>query len=233
MKTGEIRDLSEKIRTLAAFLNRDQKNTVSEEKLTELLTKQENLTVFAAGEDGAALYDADTGTLRYLGALNEGAAMALLNSVCEKASAMRLGRITASAVNEEMKGYLTKFGFAEAGAQLEYFLQKEMLGKTVKIVIDRPYGSLHPHIPDLECPYNFGYAADSLSGEGEFQDAYVIGPQSPLETFTGIVAGIIWHEESNTTRWIVLPAAMQADHHQILNLIGEEEQYYHTKILWA
>ena len=50
-----------------------------------------------------------------------------------------------------------------------------MLGKTVTVTIDRPLGSRHPRHPDLLYPINYGYIAGIMGGDGEEQDAYLLG----------------------------------------------------------
>jgi len=47
-----------------------------------------------------------------------------------------------------------------------------------------------------------------------------------------VVAGIIYHKDGDS-RWIVVQPGMVIDHAQIINLIGFEEQYYETRIIWA
>ena len=60
-----------------------------------------------------------------------------------------------------------------------------MIGKIVKVTIDRPLGSFHPKHRDLYYPINYGYVDGILGGDGECQDAYVLGVAEPLTQFTG------------------------------------------------
>ena len=235
MKTERVSGLQR----LAAYLKKRSPENISEKKLLELLEKQsDGCGVLAASENGedtgVLLYDENTCAVRLLKADSGEAVSALLNELCSAAQRLHLGRIRAESADEKTVSGLLVFGFEKTDRNIyEFFLQKDMLGKTVTVVIDRPYGSLHPHIPDLECPYNFGYVKDSMTEDGAFQDAYVIGPDHPLDTFTGTVSGIIWRMETDTTRWIVTPSAQIPDREAVIRLIGEEEQYYRTKILWA
>jgi GNAT superfamily N-acetyltransferase len=162
---------------------------------------------------------------------------ALLDGMKEKAEQMHFARIEANAASNALAFYRAN-GFAETGepseagelsfTPVEYLLGREMLGKTVTIIIDHPYGSFHPTIADAVYPVNFGY----VSGSECMQDAWAIGPQEPVETFTGIVAGIVYHRHG-ASRWIVIPPSMVIDHQKIIDLIGFEEQYYETEILWS
>ena len=49
-----------------------------------------------------------------------------------------------------------------------------MLGKMVKVIVDRPLGSYHPEHKDMYYPVNYGYIEGILAGDGEEQDAYIL-----------------------------------------------------------
>lgn len=63
-------------------------------------------------------------------------------------------------------------------------LPKEFLGKKVEVIIDRPMGSKHPRW-NFIYPINYGYIPNTLSGDGEELDAYVLGIFEPLEKYEG------------------------------------------------
>ena len=58
------------------------------------------------------------------------------------------------------------------------------LNKTVTVKMDRPLGSKHPK-HDLIYEVNYGFIPDTKMADGEELDAYVIGPEKPLDEFTG------------------------------------------------
>ena len=66
----------------------------------------------------------------------------------------------------------------------------EYLNKIVEVVIDRPMGSKHPK-HNFIYPVNYGYIPNTISGDGEELDCYVLGVFEPLETFSGKCIGII------------------------------------------
>lgn len=66
-----------------------------------------------------------------------------------------------------------------------------MIGETVTVTIDRPLGTCHPEHPDLYYPVNYGYIEGVIGGDGEEQDAYVLGVDVPVESFTGTVIAVI------------------------------------------
>lgn len=51
---------------------------------------------------------------------------------------------------------------------------RNFLGKYVKIKIDRPLGAKHPKY-DLIYTLNYGYIPNTISGDGEEIDAYIVG----------------------------------------------------------
>ena len=60
-----------------------------------------------------------------------------------------------------------------------------MIGRIVKVIVDRPIGSVHPKHKDHIYPLNYGYVYGILAGDGEEQDAYIIGINYPLNVFIG------------------------------------------------
>ena len=62
-----------------------------------------------------------------------------------------------------------------------------IIGKTVKGIIDRPLGSCHPQFPNMVYPINYGYVEGIIAGDGEEQDAYVLGTDKPIDKFEGKV----------------------------------------------
>jgi|LAHS01.1.fsa_nt_gb GNAT superfamily N-acetyltransferase len=172
---------------------------------------------------------------------NQGYGTELINALKKKAEDLHLARVEANAASNAL-GFYQANGFEEAGeaadaggmqfTPVEYLLGKEMLGKSVTVTVDHPYGSFHPTIADAIYPVNFGYVSAPVACNDGMQDAWVIGPQEPVETFTGVVAGIVYHKNGDS-RWIVIQQGMMVNHEQIINLIGFEEQYYETKIIWA
>ena len=66
-----------------------------------------------------------------------------------------------------------------------------MVGETVKVIIDRPMGSVHPKHPNIKYSVNYGYVEDVIGGDGEEQDVYILGPDKPLKEWTGKVIAIM------------------------------------------
>ncbi len=66
-----------------------------------------------------------------------------------------------------------------------------MIGEIVKVTVDRPLGSYHPKHKDMYYPINYGYIENIIAPDGEEQDAYILGVETPVKEFTGKVIAII------------------------------------------
>ncbi len=117
-------------------------------------------------------------------------------------------------------------------AEMEYLCGRSWLAKTVTVSIDHPYGSFHPHLPDVTMPVNAGYVLESMDS-GELIDAYVYGIDEPLETYTGTVGAVIYRREDGRMRFAVVPKGMTLDHDALIASIAFAEQYHDTRIIWA
>ena len=84
------------------------------------------------------------------------------------------------------------------------------LNKIVTIKIDRPMGSKHPKHGFIY-PVNYGYVPNTISGDGEELDSYVLGIYEPLETFTGKCIAIIHRTNDNDDKLVVAPGRVGAE----------------------
>ena len=107
---------------------------------------------------------------------------------------------------------------------------KEYLGKTVKVEIDRPFGSKHPK-HDFIYPVNYGYIPNTISGDGEELDAYVLGEFSPLTTFTGVVKAIIHRTNDDDDKLVVMSADKNYNDDQIRVLTEFQERFFASEII--
>ena len=67
-----------------------------------------------------------------------------------------------------------------------------MIGKIVKVIVDRPLGSYHPDHKEIYYPVYYGYIGGIFAPDGEEQDAYIIG-----------VPSLSWNVEAS--RFMILP----------------------------
>ena len=105
-----------------------------------------------------------------------------------------------------------------------------MIGKTVRVIIDRPLGSHHPKYKSLYYPINYGYVPDVIVGDGEEQDAYVLGVDNPIEAFEGTIIAIIHRLNDIEDKWVVAPKGITFTKEEILQAVDFQERYFETKI---
>ena len=101
----------------------------------------------------------------------------------------------------------------------------DFLNKTVTVKMDRPIGSKHPK-HGFVYPINYGFIPDTISGDGEELDAYVIGPNIPLDEFTGYCCAIIHRTNDDDDKLIVVPNGTNIDNKTIEKITEFQEKYY-------
>lgn len=105
-----------------------------------------------------------------------------------------------------------------------------MLGKIVKVIIDRPLGSHHPKHKDIIYSVNYGYIPGIMASDGEEQDAYVLGIDIPLAEFIGKIIAIIHRKNDHEDKWIVAPNNLFLSQEDIINAVHFQEQYFDIEI---
>lgn len=109
----------------------------------------------------------------------------------------------------------------------------EILGKIVTVTVDRPLGSRHPRYPELIYPINYGYVAGVMGGDGEAQDAYVLGVDMPLETFEGRVIAVIHRLDDEEDKWGVAPQGHFCTAEDIEKAVAFQEKFFCHELLMA
>ena len=105
-----------------------------------------------------------------------------------------------------------------------------MIGQTVTVLIDRPMGTYHPKHKDIYYPVNYGYIPGIIAGDGEEQDAYVLGVNEPLQEFTGVVVAIIRRYDDVEDKWVVAPEGVMFTKEEIQEQVNFQEQYFQSEI---
>lgn len=108
---------------------------------------------------------------------------------------------------------------------------KNIIGKTVKGIIDRPMGTCHPRYPDLVYSINYGYVEGVVSGDGQEQDAYVFGSDKPLEAFEGKVIAVYHRFNDTENKWIVSLDGSDYSDEEILKTIHFQERFFEGELL--
>ena len=106
-----------------------------------------------------------------------------------------------------------------------------MLGKTVKVIIDRPLGTYHPKYKDLYYPINYGYIEKIIAPDGEEQDAYILGVNEPVKEFEGKIIAIIKRLDDVEEKWVVAPEDMTFTKEEIMKQTQFQEKYFKTEIV--
>ena len=106
----------------------------------------------------------------------------------------------------------------------------EYLNKIVEVVIDRPMGSQHPK-HNFIYPVNYGYIPNTISGDGEELDCYVLGVFEPLETFSGKCIGIIHRIDDNDDKLIIVPNDREFSDDEIKVLTEFQERFFKSQII--
>lgn len=107
---------------------------------------------------------------------------------------------------------------------------KEYLGKEVYVKMDRPMGTRHPK-HGFMYPVNYGYIPNTISGDGEELDAYILGTFEPLEEFKGVVIAIIHRLNDNDDKLVVVPLGKAYSNDQILALTEFQERWFDVEII--
>ena len=107
---------------------------------------------------------------------------------------------------------------------------KDYLGKKVKVIMDRPYGSFHPKW-GFKYETNYGYIPNTVSGDGEELDAYVLGVFEPLSEFEGEVIAIIKRDNQDDDKLIVVSEGVNFSDEEINKQVDFQEKFFtHTII---
>ena len=106
---------------------------------------------------------------------------------------------------------------------------RNYIGKTVTIKMDRPMGSKHPKWGYIY-PVNYGYVPNTISGDGEELDAYILGQFKPLDIFMGQVIAIIHRTNDNDDKLVVTEENKNYTDDQIRALTEFQESYFESEI---
>ena len=104
----------------------------------------------------------------------------------------------------------------------------DSIGKAVHVVVDRPIGYRHG---DMVYPINYGYIPGIMAGDGEEQDAYILGVTEPIKQFDGQVIGAIHRRNDCEDKLVVAPIGTVYHQGQIAEAVSFQEQYFDCRII--
>lgn len=99
------------------------------------------------------------------------------------------------------------------------------------VTVDRPLGSYHPKHKDMYYPVNYGYVEGVMAPDGEEQDAYILGVDEVVETFTGQIVAIVHRNDDVEEKWVVVPEGLIFTKEEIAKQIYFQEQYFDSEIV--
>lgn len=104
----------------------------------------------------------------------------------------------------------------------------ELIGQHVKVIVDRPIGYIHNGIA---YKLNYGYIKNLKAMDGEYQDAYVLGVDEPIDGFEGQVIGVIHRKDDIEDKLLVAGASANYSKQEIKKAINFQERYFKSKII--
>ena len=105
------------------------------------------------------------------------------------------------------------------------------IGQNVTVTVDRPLGSVHPKHKTIVYPINYGYIEGILGCDGEEQDAYLLGVDTPVDRYEGIVIAILHRKNDCEDKWVVAPEGMYFTKEQISEAVDFQEKYFKSEII--
>ena len=120
-----------------------------------------------------------------------------------------------------------KYYRCEANKAERWQKVKDLIGKSVHVVVDRPIGYQHG---DIVYPINYGYIPGIIAGDGEEQDAYILGVREPITEFDGQVIAAVCRRNDCEDKLVVAPVGQVYHQGQIAEAIHFQEQYFDSKI---
>lgn len=107
----------------------------------------------------------------------------------------------------------------------------EYIGKIIFVKVDRPIGSTHPNYPDLTYPINYGFVPNTISGDGEEFDCYILGENQPLKEYTGKCIAVIHRTNDDDDKLVIVPVNSDFTDSEIRHLTDFQEKYFESIII--
>ena len=104
-------------------------------------------------------------------------------------------------------------------------IAKEYIGKTVAVKMDRPKGTKHPK-HGFVYEVNYGFVPNTISGDGEELDVYVLGIDETVDEFEGICVALIHRTDDDDDKLIVVPKGKIISDEEIEKQTAFQEKWF-------
>lgn len=105
---------------------------------------------------------------------------------------------------------------------------KDYIGKMLNVKIDRPFGSKHPKHGFIY-PVNYGYLPNTVSGDNEEIDCYVLGVFEPINEFYGKCIAVLYRTNDDDDKLIITDGKNYSD--DAINALVEFQERYFKHII--
>lgn len=172
----------------------------------------------------------------------KGIGRALLNKIEKYFECIDCKRITIEvfAPNKNAYNFYYKNGYIDRNIFVCKQIDKEInnynintqsyIGKTITAKIDRQMGSNHPKYGFIY-PINYGYVPNTISGDGEELDCYILGVFEPIESFTGKCIAVIHRLNDNEEKLVLVPEDKKYTNAEIRVLTEFQERFFESIII--
>ncbi|HWR23965.1 MAG TPA: inorganic diphosphatase [Feifaniaceae bacterium] len=106
----------------------------------------------------------------------------------------------------------------------------DIFGKQITITVDRPLGSAHPDYPEHYYPVNYGFVEEIVGGDGDEQDVYLLGVETPVASYQAVVIAVIHRLNDVEDKWVAAPPDMPFSIEDIRRSTYFQERFYQSEI---
>lgn len=107
----------------------------------------------------------------------------------------------------------------------------EYMGRTVRIVIDRPVGYVHKKDKyTLVYPINYGFIPGVPGGDGEDLDVYLLGVPGPVAEYEAKIIGAVRREDDVEDKLIAAPEGVSFTADEMAAAVEFQEKYYRSTV---
>lgn len=106
----------------------------------------------------------------------------------------------------------------------------DYLGKVVKVKVDRQLGTKHPKHGFMYM-LNYGFIPNTISGDGEELDAYLVGVYNPVEESEGKVIAVIHRTNDDDDKLVVSSEGKEYSDEAIKALTEFQERFFESVII--